>query len=139
MSDEDARHFASTKHDNLPEKSAGAVVIAGHRLVVPRTPTLVKAGAHRAETGIVTEWIRSKQGRQKLSAAPQPRGDQSIWDDYQPLDRVRSLRTQGLDMSNVTQVLSDTGHKVAAAYKRFQRFELSDGVLLEPRPHPLGS
>ena len=133
MSEQDAKDFASTKHDDLPEKAANSVVIAGHRLNVPRTPPQQETGQPVYGEGVATSWLREKMARQRLSDAPQRAGDPSILNDYNPLDSVRGLRVGGPDMSNITQVLSSTTHKVAAAHKRFWSFVLPDGHLLEPR------
>jgi len=133
MSDEDASDFASTKHKGLPEKAASTVVIAGHRINVPTTPPLQETGVPLVDSGTVSHWFLTKEGRQRPSAGSQRAGDVSILNDYHPLDHVRRLRTPGLDMSNVSELLSATRHKVAEATKRFFSFVLPDGHLLEPR------
>ena len=139
MTGEQASDFASTKHDDLPEKAASTVVIAGHRLNVPRTPPQQEAGRPLVASGPVSQWLLTKEARQTLSGGSQHAGDPSILNDYNPLDSVRGLSVGGPDMSNITQGLSATTHKVATAHKRFWSFVLPDGVLLEPRQHPLGT
>ena len=74
-----------------------------------------------------------KQARQELSDALQRHGAPSILNEYQPLDGVSGIKYTSRDFTNTTQVRSAIGHKVSAVRKRFQRCELSDGDLLEPR------
>ena len=111
----------------------GRVTIPGHTLSYGEPHPPLNPGALLENTGPVSHCFLTKQGRQRLSAAPQRHGDASILDDSDGLVTVRGIKFASRDFTNITQVLSATRHKVAEAHKRFQRFVLSDGVPLEPR------
>ena len=84
-----------------------------------QTPRPLNPGPALQDSGPVIHWFFQEQGRQELSAAPRRAGDGSILDNYQPLDRVSGLKTQGLDLSIITEVASATGHEVAVPNRRF--------------------
>lgn len=65
------------------------------------------------------------------------KGDPSIISSEGGCESSHSKVAEAADMSFVSQVLSSTGHKLAAAQKRFWAFALPDGHLLEPRHRDL--